>query len=420
MMRNRREELYVTVPSLFRCPISMDVMKSPVSLCTGVTYDRSSIQTWLSQGHNTCPATMQILPSTDFTPNLTLRRLINVWIQHQPANSPSAATTPSSSPAVSKSEVLEIVKNLNGENRLSSLVKIAEFVNYSDENRRFFVNSCGAIANVVGVLVDCDVVEICESVIAVLDLVVLENGVKEQFNKEVLRSDRDFLSKFLLILRNGKLSSRIQTARILEFIALDADSQRKIVEDQGLLYELHVFTRKETNRFAVEAGLSALIAVSTIRPARKELVRLGIVQTVGKILSGSDSARAVVEKSLKLLETVATCTEGRAAIGKGEECLTAIVTRLMKSSRAATEHGVTVLWSVCCLARDTAAREVIGRVNGLTKVLLVMQSDCSTGARQMCGELVKALRVVNNNNSKNYSKSCLASYDTKTTHIMPY
>ncbi|MCE0480905.1 hypothetical protein HAX54_038133 [Datura stramonium] len=416
MVRNRSEELYVTVPSLFRCPISMDVMKSPVSLCTGVTYDRSSIQTWLSQGHNTCPATMQILPSTDFTPNLTLRRLISVWLQHQPASSPGA-TTPSSS-AVTKSEVLEIVKNLNGGNQLSSLLKVVEFVKCSGENRRFFVNSSDAIANVVEVLVNCDVVEVCESVVAVLDLVVSENGVKEQLNKEILRSDRKFLSKFLLILRKGKLSSRIQTARVLEFIALDADSQQKIVEEQGLLNELHVFTSTETNRFAIEAGLSILIAVSTTRPARKELVRFGIVQTIGKILGGSDTARAVVEKSLKLLETVATCTEGRAAIGKGEECLSAVVSKLMKSSRAATEHGVTVLWSVCCLARDTAAREVVGKVNGLTKVLLVMQSDCSAGVRQMCGELVKALRVVNSN--KNYSKSCLASYDTKTTHIMPY
>lgn len=418
MVRNRREELYVTVPSLFRCPISMDVMKSPVSLCTGVTYDRSSIQTWLSQGHNTCPATMQILPSTDFTPNLTLRRLINVWIQHQPASSPGS-TTPSSS-SVTKSEVVEIVESLNGEvDRLSSLAKIVEFVKCSGENRRFFVNMSDAIVSVVGVLVDCDVVEVCEAVVAVLDLVVSENEVKEQLNKEILKSDRKFLPKFLLILRKGKLSSRIQTARILEFIALDADSQREMIEEQGLLYELHVFTSTETNRFAIEAGLSTLIAVSTTRPAKKELVRFGIVQTIGKILSCSETARVVVEKSLKLLETVATCTEGRSAIGKGEECLSMIVTRLMKSSKAATEHGVTVLWSVCCLFRDTAAREVVGKANGLTKVLLVMQSDCSAGVRQMCGELVKALRVVNNKD-KNYSKSCLASYDTKTTHIMPY
>ncbi|XP_060198527.1 U-box domain-containing protein 27-like [Lycium barbarum] len=410
MVRNRREELYVTVPALFRCPISMDVMKSPVSLCTGVTYDRSSIQTWLSQGHNTCPATMQILPSTDFTPNLTLRRLINLWLQHQPPHAPSSSAVP-------KSEFLEIVKNLSGEkNRLSSLLKIVEFLKCSSENRSFFVSLSDAIANVVRVLVDCDVVEVCELVVAVLDLVISESEVKE-----ILRSDRRYLSKFLMILKNGKLSSRIQTAKILEFIALDVNSQRKIVEEQGLLYELYVFVNTETNRFAIEAGLSTLIAVSTTRPVRKELIRFGIVETIGKIITGSETARIVVEKSLKLLETVATCTEGRSAIGKSEDCLSGIVTRLMKSSRAATEHGVTILWSVCCLARDEAAREAVGKVNGVMKVLLVMQSDCSAGVRQMCGELVKTLRVGNSNSSnKKYSKSCLASYDTKTTHIMPY
>nr|VDD52127.1 unnamed protein product [Brassica oleracea] len=54
-------ETYITVPSFFKCPISLDVMRSPVSLCTGVTYDRASIQRWLDGGNNTCPATMQVL-----------------------------------------------------------------------------------------------------------------------------------------------------------------------------------------------------------------------------------------------------------------------------------------------------------------------------------------------------------------------
>ncbi|KAL7246778.1 hypothetical protein ACSBR2_001811 [Camellia fascicularis] len=49
----------------------MDMMKSSVSLSTGITYDQSSIQTWLNNGHNTCPATIQVLPFTDFVPNLT-------------------------------------------------------------------------------------------------------------------------------------------------------------------------------------------------------------------------------------------------------------------------------------------------------------------------------------------------------------
>ncbi|KAJ6337259.1 hypothetical protein OIU76_007024 [Salix suchowensis] len=83
-----RDELCIAVPSLFRCPISLDLMKSPVSLCTGVTYDRSSIQHWLDSGHDTCPATMQVLSSKDFVPNLTLHRLINLWDLQSPHQVP--------------------------------------------------------------------------------------------------------------------------------------------------------------------------------------------------------------------------------------------------------------------------------------------------------------------------------------------
>nr|GMD85200.1 U-box domain-containing protein 28-like [Ipomoea batatas] len=405
MARQKRGGLYVTVPSLFRCPISMDVMKSPVSLCTGVTYDRSSIQMWLSQGHNTCPATMQVLPSTDFVPNLTLRRLIHLWLHHQ-------AAMPSPS-ALSKQEALDIIKHIEKVSTAVSTKKIADFVKYSEENRRFFANSSEAVSGIVAALKNSDEIEFCESIIAILDLILSENGVKEHLNRLILKSDTDYLSRFVLLLQKGSLSSKIQSARVLESIALDGDSQLKIAEKQGLLYELCHLISEETDRFAIEAGVSSLIAVSTSRPVKKELVRFGVVKTIGKILSGPETANAVMEKTLKLLETVATCTEGRAAIGADEECVTGIVKRLMKCSRAATEHGITVLWSVCSLARDKDAQEAVGKVNGITKVLLVMQSDCSAGVQQMCGDLVKVLRVKN-------SKSCLACYETKTTHITPY
>jgi len=83
--------LEVKIPSFFRCPISLDVMRSPVSLCTGVTYDRASIQRWLDSGNTTCPATMLPLPSTDLVPNLTLRSLIAHWAASAAACSPTAA-----------------------------------------------------------------------------------------------------------------------------------------------------------------------------------------------------------------------------------------------------------------------------------------------------------------------------------------
>ncbi|KAL6962383.1 hypothetical protein U1Q18_037340 [Sarracenia purpurea var. burkii] len=410
-MTRDKNELYVTVPSLFRCPISMDVMKSPVSLCTGVTYDRSSIQTWLDNGHKTCPATMQILPSTDFIPNLTLRRLIDLWSHSHPLSSPQSTA---SAPSVSKQQVLDSIQTIEKQNvnRLNSLSQIADFATYSDENRSFLARTDGFIPTIFGILKNAEEIEVLEYIMTVFDLIMSENGVKEQLQRLVFKCNGDCLSPFVSVLERGSLSSRTTSARILESIALDADSLRAITEKQGLLFGLYRLLDSETDSKAIEAGLSCLIAVTTSRSVKKQLVQLGIVRATGKILSGSNTVPSVIEKDLKLLEMVSTCSEGRAAICEDESCVAAIVKRLMKVSSAATEHGVAVLWSVCYLYRDRTAQEAAMRNNGMTKVLLAMQSDCTAGAKQMCRDLVKVFRV--------NSKSCLASYATKTTHIMPY
>ncbi|KAL0438242.1 UNVERIFIED_CONTAM: U-box domain-containing protein 28 [Sesamum latifolium] len=407
----RREELYVTVPSLFRCPISMDVMKSPVSLCTGVTYDRSSIEKWLALGHNTCPATMQTLPSTHTTPNLTLRRLIHLWLAHAEVSQAS----PTSSSAISKQQAVDII---NGEFDSDSLAKLIGFVTASEVNLKFVALSNAAVSRFVEVLAKSDEIRICEVIVEILDLISTENGVRERLNELILKSGdgRDCLSSFAMVLQKGSTESKVKSAKILELIAVNPESQRRIAEKQGLLYELYSLSTADTDTSAVEAGLSALLAISTTRPVKKELIRLGIVRAVGKILSGYDyssAVRRVIEKGLAMLETVATCTEGREAISEDGECVVEIVRRLMKCSGVATEHGITVLWSVCCLARDPSAQEKVAKVNGLTKVLVVMQSDCSGSTRQMCGELVKVLRAKS-------TKSNLAPYETRTTHITPY
>lgn len=419
----KRDELYLnlTVPTLFRCPISMDVMKSPVSLCTGVTYDRSSIQTWLSQGHNTCPATMQVLPSTDFTPNLTLRRLIHHYLNQQqplpsdisPASFPASSS--SSSAKITRNEAINLIKNLARSSPVDSLLKILDFVRFSEENRRLIASSSdGAVSDMLEILRNSEKIEICEKIVLILECLLLEIEIKNQLCRRIVFGDFDYLSRFVFIFREGSLKSRISSAKILVSIAVDSDSQRKIAEKKGILNELYKLINEETEENAIEAGLSALITISsTSKIAKKEIVRLGTVQNVRKILSGPETVRVVTEKALEILELIATCTDGRGAISEDVECVTAVVKKLMKCSYAATEHGVAVLWSLCYLGRDKAAQEAVMKVNGLTKVLLVMQSDCSGGVRQMCGDLVKVLKVKN-------AKSCLASYDTKTTHIMPY
>jgi hypothetical protein len=63
-------------PEDFRCPISLELMTDPVTISTGQTYDRVSIQKWLQAGNLLCPKTGEILTNTELVPNSSLRKLI--------------------------------------------------------------------------------------------------------------------------------------------------------------------------------------------------------------------------------------------------------------------------------------------------------------------------------------------------------
>eukprot|EP00434_Breviolum_minutum_P032940 symbB.v1.2.029141.t1/scaffold3160.1/size62170/1 len=62
-------------PNEYICPISQEVMKDPVTTCDGHTYDRKSIEEWLS-GNNTSPITGLPLLNKTLIPNHSLRKLI--------------------------------------------------------------------------------------------------------------------------------------------------------------------------------------------------------------------------------------------------------------------------------------------------------------------------------------------------------
>ncbi|KNA22401.1 hypothetical protein SOVF_034030 [Spinacia oleracea] len=387
-MAKTQNELCVSIPSYFRCPISLELMKSPVSLSTGVTYDRTSIQTWLDGGNITCPATMQSLSSPSFVPNLTLHRLIHLWSLSQSPPSPRLFLS---------------VDNIH--DLTLSLQKIFDRATKSKDDLRVLEKSEAFLDSIVKLMVKSDEkIENLELIFLILNLC---NG--EKIHKLI---DSSCYSKIVSVLRNGSVASKIAAARIVSKIAIDKGTKSSLMETANLIVELNNLVKSGSDS-SIKAGLSALIAVANSKATKMEIVRLGMVRRVAEVLC--DSGRTdilVIQKSMEMLEVMAMCTEGRKAICEEEKCVVEIVKKLMKVSPTATEHGVTVLWSVCYLFRDEKVKEILGKSNGLGKCLLLLQSDCKPIVKQMCGDLVKVLRV-------NY-KSCLGAYDTKTTHIMPY
>ncbi|KAE8676553.1 U-box domain-containing protein 27 [Hibiscus syriacus] len=405
-MGRGRDDLHITVPGIFRCPISLDVMKSPVSLCTGVTYDRASIQRWLDSGNNTCPATMQVLQSKEFVPNRNLQRLIKIWSDSVARRQLEADSTANSA-VPSQDQINLLVKQLDNKNFFSSLTKIVCFARESEENREILASIDGFLNSVFYFMrnVESDVKSI-EQVVEILNL--MSSKILEK--KPLLESN--CLSKILLVLQRGTLDSQIQSIGLLKSIAVDGESKLKIAEEEGLLQELVKSLSKEKDPSLIEASLSCLIEITMPKRVKIKVIQSRTIPELKKQLSEPNTSVSIIEKSLKLLETLSSCREGRMEIWHDSILLQAIVQKVLKVSNKATEHAVTVLWCVCYLFRDEKAQEAVVSSNGMTKFLLLMQIDCSAAVRQMSADLLKIFRV--------NSKSCLSSYDTRTTHIMPF
>ncbi|GMI77377.1 CYS, MET, PRO, and GLY protein 1 [Hibiscus trionum] len=141
------------IPRHFICPIALDLMKDPVTLSSGITYDRESIEKWPKDGNFTCPVTNQVLRSFDQIPNHSLRKMIQDWCVENRSHGIERIPTPRI--PVSSAEVSEILFSITDSRRrldrcgcLDSVHKIKKWGLESERNRRCVVanGTAGVIA----------------------------------------------------------------------------------------------------------------------------------------------------------------------------------------------------------------------------------------------------------------------------------
>ncbi|ESQ31414.1 hypothetical protein EUTSA_v10004299mg [Eutrema salsugineum] len=416
----RKDDLYITVPTFFRCPISLDVMKSPVSLCTGVTYDRASIQRWLDGGNNTCPATMQILQNKDFIPNRTLQRLIEIWsdsVRRRTSVESAELAAPTRDEISDAIDRVKIEKEERYDREILS--KILRFARESDDNRGFLAGKDDFVRLLVDLMGQVDFkttstpkLLVVQEAVKILSMIRTKISDRRRFSNLILNNGRDRLTAIVFLFKTGNVELKVDCAGLLEFIAVDAESKLLIAERDGLVTELMKSISRESDPSLIESSLSCLVAISSPKRVKLNLLREKLIKDLTKLLTDPTSV-SVTEKCLKLLEILASTKEGRSEICGGDgECLKTVVKKLMKVSTSATEHAVTVLWSVSYLFKEEKALEAVTSTNGVTKILLLLQSNCSPAVRRMLTDLLKVFKV--------NSRSCLSAYDTKTTHIMPF
>jgi U-box domain len=371
--------LEITSPTFFRCPISLEVMRSPVSLCTGITYDRSSIQQWLDSGHKTCPATCQPLSSMDLVPNLTLRRLIHLW---------SGPPAPLEEPQASDNSEIGIISTID--------TVVLHLLNGSDLARS-------------------------ESAIGYIAAISKEQ--KDRVIRVLGENLERSLQALVKVLRNStEIESRIRTTRLIESIMASpvSDSESKVL----IIREIDLFTElvkliRVGNINAVSAGLDcmrAIIESTEKQKLRLEMVKTGVVPVLVTVIRAIETPHEVAGKAIRLLEQAARCKEGFEEMVKDAKgVVEALVMRMMKVGREGREAAVGILWVMCSKGSDNGAREMVKVAHGLVgRLLVVMQEDCSPVVVKMAGDVLRVCTLERDKEGR------LAGNYTKTLNIMPF
>ncbi|XP_040213837.1 WD repeat, SAM and U-box domain-containing protein 1 isoform X2 [Rana temporaria] len=91
-LRSKMKASSSNIPEEFICPITWEIMKDPVIVSDGYSYERNAIESWIST-RRTSPMTNLPLENLLLTPNRTLKMALNRWLETRPDQKDKQATT---------------------------------------------------------------------------------------------------------------------------------------------------------------------------------------------------------------------------------------------------------------------------------------------------------------------------------------
>ncbi|KAG9150692.1 hypothetical protein Leryth_008165 [Lithospermum erythrorhizon] len=350
-MDNHQRAPTMEFPHDFRCPISMEPMKEPVTISTGVTYERKNIEKWfLIYKKNTCPATMQPIDSFEITPNYTLKRLINSW---KDGYSPSSSSCSSPTHHVQSIELVSIMKTIESTPfKVTSLKKLKSILETGDEIMASEFKKLGGVEVLIKiveqVLVDSfDFIAFraCEEALSVLHQLPFSS----EDETICLLMKPECLKSMAIMLQRGSAEARLCTVSIFEKMGkADNNHWNLLIQDQGIdvFKSLLEIVSDEISRKASSCALQVLIQIlKASKKSRLKAIEAGAVCTLIELVP--DSTRSKCEKIMYLIKLMCECADGRLAFVEHGLGIAVVSKKLLNISIATTKIGVKILWLVC-------------------------------------------------------------------------
>lgn len=363
------------LPSVFICPISLEPMQDPVTLCTGQTYERSNILKWFSLGHLTCPTTMQELWDDSITPNTTLYHLIYTWFSQRYWQMKKRSEDVQGRVI----ELLDTLKSVKGQARIQALKELHQVV-VAHSSAKKTVADRGGIASISSLLGPFTSHAVGSEAVGILVNLDLDSDSKTNLMQPAK------ISLVVDMLNEGTVETKINCTKLIELLIDGKDFRSEIVESLSLLAGLLRLVKDKRHRNGISAGLSLLKTICSYKQVRNLVVSIGAVSQLIELLPSLNSD--CLEAALYILDVLSTLPEGRVALKDCPHTIPNAVRLLMRVSESCTQYALSILWAVCKLAPDECASVAV-EAGLAAKLLLVIQSGCNPTLKQRSAELLK-------------------------------
>ncbi|KAM7275152.1 hypothetical protein ACFE04_017018 [Oxalis oulophora] len=376
-----------TIPDDFLCPIALELMRDPVIVSTGQTYERAYMQRWIDCGNLTCPKTQQKLDHFTLTPNYVLKSLISRFCAKHNIEQPTGLTNGKlkksdgsfrdvSNDIAAIEAVVRKLASQSVEERRAAVSEIRSLSKRSTDNR-ILIAEAGAIPTLVNLMTTDDVETQENAVTSVLNLSIYEN------NKGLIML-AGAIPSIVQVLRSGSMEARENAAATLFSLSL-GDENKIIIGGSGAIPALVDLLRNGTTRGKKDAA-TALFNLCIYQGNKGRAIRSGIIPALLKMLT--DSRNCMIDEALTIMSVLASNNEAKAAIVKANN-LPVLLDLLRAGLPRNKENAASILLSLC--KRDS---ENLSCINGLGAVipLTELARNGTERAKRKASSLLEHLR----------------------------
>ncbi|KAL1295165.1 hypothetical protein HN51_056025 [Arachis hypogaea] len=375
------------IPDDFRCPISLELMKDPVIVSTGQTYERSCIQKWLDAGHKTCPKTQQTLLHTALTPNYVLKSLIALWCESNGVELPKkqgscrakkSGSNHSDCDRTAINTLLDKLANGDMEQQRAAAGELRLLAKRNADNR-VCIAEAGAIPLLVELLSSSDPRTQEHAVTALLNLSINESNKGTIVNAGAIPDIVD-------VLKSGSMEARENAAATLFSLSV-LDENKVAIGAAGAIPVLIKLLCEGTPRGKKDAA-TAIFNLSIYQGNKARAIKAGIVAPLMRFLK--DAGGGMVDEALAIMAILASHHEGRIGIGQAEP-IPILVEVIRTGSPRNRENAAAVLWSLCTgdLMQLKLAKEL-----GAEEVLHELSENGTDRAKRKAGSILEVLQRI--------------------------